>query len=290
MSRIEPGRLGILYAVNGSDVADETELPQLAGYGGAQPVRIGNGARDQLQLDIHGEWLDSLAAAAGVPPDWATICETVEYVRTHWRGIDSGIWELRGGPRAHLHSRLLCWVALDRAISLARTHRLSAPVATWEAARAEIHADIWANFRHPELSYFVQSAGGRDLDAAQLMMPLLGFVDGKDPVWLATLDAITRDLVSNGLVWRYRNADGLPGEEGSFAPCMFWYISCLARAGRFAEAKAAMDRAVSRANALGLFAEEIAPDGRALGNFPQGLTHAALIEAACILAIEAKSQ
>ncbi len=282
--RLEPGRLGILYAVDGSEIADETELPHLAGYGAARPVRIGNGARDQLQLDIHGEFLDSLAATHAAPTNWVSICETIDYVREHWCSIDSGIWELRGGPRAHLHSRLLCWVALDRAVLLARGHGLSAPLAVWEATRAEIHADIWSSFRHPEHGYFVQSAGGRDLDAAQLMMPLLGFIDGKDPIWLATLDAITSELVADGLVWRYRNADSLPGEEGSFAPCMFWYIACLALAGRQAEAEAAMDRAVARGNALGLFAEEIAPDGTMLGNFPQGLTHAALIETACLLA------
>ena len=282
-ARLEPGRLPIMLALDGGAVADEAELPHLAGYGGARPVRIGNGARDQLQLDIHGEYLDSLARA-GACPDGAELGAIIDYISRHWRDIDAGIWELRGGPRAHLHSRLLCWVALDRAIGMARAHHLAAPLSAWAALRDEIAADIWARFRHPEHGYFVQSAGGRDLDAAQLMMPMLGFVDGRDPVWRATLDAIVRELVADGLVWRYRNADGLPGEEASFAPCMFWLVSCLALAGEHEAARAAMARAVGRANALGLFAEEIAACGTMLGNFPQGLTHAALIEAAIVLA------
>ena len=284
-----PGRLAILYALDGDSEADEAILDHLAGYGGSRPVRIGNAARDQKQFDIHGELLDSIAQAAAIGgeqglAEWRRIVAIADYVCAHWRETDSGIWELRGGPREHLHSRALCYVALDRAILLSGRHNLAAPQSRWRQVRADILTDIQTRFRHKEAGYLVQAAGGRDLDAALLRLPLDRVLDGRDPLWLATLAAIDRELVRDDLVWRYRNDDGLPGEEGAFVACCFWRVAALARSGRRSEADAAMRHLLSLGNKLGLFAEELAPDGAMLGNFPQGLSHAAIIEAAWALA------
>jgi GH15 family glucan-1,4-alpha-glucosidase len=284
----EDGGLRVMYALDGSDAAEERELAHLAGYGGARPVRIGNAARHQVQLDIYGELLDCvyLAAKCGVAigdEEWARIGAVVEYVRSHWRGADAGIWEPRGVAREHLHSRLLCWVALDRAISLARLCSLAAPLADWMSERDLISQDIWTNFRHPERGHFVQVRGGTELDAALLLMPLMGFVSGTDPVWLATLDAIGGELTDDGLVYRYRGEDGVAGNDGAFAACGFWYVECLARAGRLDEAQLALAKALGSANQLGLFAEELDRRAGPLGNFPQGFTHLAFIGAAIFL-------
>ena len=283
-----PGRLAILYALNGDCEADETILDHLAGYGGARPVRIGNGARDQSQLDIHGELLDSIARAATVGgkqglAQWPRIVAFADYVCAHWHEADQGIWELRGGPREHLHSRALCIVALDRALSLAAQLDLPALGLRWRQARDEILADILARFRHREGGYLVQAAGSRDLDAALLRLPFEGVLEGQDPLWQATLAAIERELVQDDLVWRYQTDDGLPGEEGAFVPCCFWRVAALARSAKRAEADEAMHHLLSLANELGLFAEELASDGTMLGNYPQGLSHAAIIEAAWAL-------
>lgn len=207
----------------------------------------------------------------------------VDHVSRHWGDADEGIWEIRDKPRHFLHSRLMCWVALDRAIRLAQKRSLPGPTVEWAAERDRIAEDIWANFRHPENGYFVQSEGGTDLDASLLMMPLVRFVSATDPVWLATLDAIRDELTDDGLVFRYRNADGLEGGEGAFTTCTFWYVECLARAGRLHEAREIMARGVLYSNHLGLFSEELSLRGEPLGNFPQALTHLAFISAAYYL-------
>jgi GH15 family glucan-1,4-alpha-glucosidase len=280
--------LHIMYSLDGTQAAKETELDHLSGYGGARPVRIGNAARDQTQLDIYGELLDSVYLAnkygAAVSHDrWVRLSAVIEYVIGHWEAADAGIWEIRAEPRHFLHSRMMCWVALDRAVRLAQKRSLPAPIGRWMKGRDRISADIWANFRHPQHGYFVQTRGGTELDASLLMMPLVRFVSATDPVWLSTLDAIRDNLTDGGLVTRYRNLDGLEGGEGSFTACTFWYVECLARAGRLEEAQGSMERALGFANHLGLFSEELSIIGEPLGNFPQALTHLAMISAAHFL-------
>jgi GH15 family glucan-1,4-alpha-glucosidase len=277
-----------MYALDGKQAAEEAQLDHLSGYGWARPVRIGNAARDQTQLDIYGELLDSVYLAnkygAGVSHDrWMRLTAVIEYVIAHWDAADAGIWEMRTEPRHFLHSRMMCWVALDRAVRLAQKRSLPAPIERWREARDRINADIWANFRHPQCGYFVQTRCGTELDASLLMMPLVRFVSATDPVWLKTLDAIRDNLTDGGLVSRYRNLDGLEGGEGSFTACTFWYVECLARAGRLEEAQGSMERALGFANHLGLFSEELSITGEPLGNFPQALTHLAMISAAHFL-------
>ncbi len=275
----------IMYALDGSEAAEEQELPHLAGYAGSRPVRIGNAAHAQTQLDIFGELLDSIYLSnkygAAISHDgWRHICGIVDYVIAHWQEPDAGIWEMRGEPRHFLHSRVMCWVALDRAIRLAKKRSLPAPLVAWAESRDAIVADVWENFRHPERGHFVQSRGGTELDAALLMMPLVRFVSSTDPVWLTTLDAIGERLRDDGLIYRYCNADGLEGGEGAFTTCTFWYAECLARAGRTDEAQMILAKGMAYANPLGLFSEELDRRGRPLGNFPQALTHLAFISAA----------
>jgi GH15 family glucan-1,4-alpha-glucosidase len=281
-------QLHIMYALDGSETPDETILGHLAGYGGAQPVRIGNAAHRQQQLDIFGELIDSFYLAnkygRAIPrAGWLRLQEVIKYVCDNWRHADSGIWEIRDDPREFTHSRLMCWVALDRAIRLAYKRSLPAPVAEWTRQRDLIAEDIWENFRHPTKGYFVQSKGSKDVDAALLMMPLMRFVSATDPVWLSTMDAIRDQLSDDGMIYRYRNADGLRGGEGAFTPCIFWYVECLARAGRIEEAELHMEKGLRYANDLGLFSEELDRRGYPLGNFPQALTHLAFISAAYFL-------
>jgi GH15 family glucan-1,4-alpha-glucosidase len=284
----EDTALRIMYAIDGSEAAEEDTLDHLAGYAGSRPVRIGNGARTQTQLDIFGELMDSLYLAnkygrAISRTGWLHVVRMVDHVSRHWQDPDEGIWEIRGGKQHFLHSRLMCWVALDRAVRLAGKRSLPGPVVEWAAVRDRIADDIWTNFRHPEHGYFVQTRGGTDLDAALLMMPLVRFVSATDPVWLATLDAIHDQLADDGMMFRYRNEDGLDGGEGAFTTCTFWYVECLARAGRLTEAREIMARGVLYANHLGLFSEELSLRAELLGNFPQALTHLAFISAAFYL-------
>lgn len=275
----------IMYAIDGGEAADEQDLSHLAGYADSRPVRIGNAAHAQTQLDIFGELLDSVYLSnkygAAISHDgWQQICGIVDYVIAHWAEPDAGIWEMRGKPQHFLHSRVMCWVALDRAIRLANKRSLPAPLVAWADSRDAIVADVWANFRHPEHGYFVQTRGGTALDAALLMMPLVRFVSSTDPVWLTTLDAIGGQLRDDGLIYRYRNADGLEGGEGAFTTCTFWYAECLARAGRTDDAQMTLAKGITYANSLGLFSEELDLRGQPLGNFPQALTHLAFISAA----------
>jgi GH15 family glucan-1,4-alpha-glucosidase len=275
----------VMYAIDGSEAADEQELPHLKGYADSRPVRIGNGAHAQSQLDIFGELMDSVylsnkyGHAIGYE-GWRHVSGIVDYVMQHWQEADAGIWEMRTRPRHFLHSRLMCWVALDRAIRLAKKRSLPAPLVVWSECRDAIAADIWDNFRHPEHGYFVQEQGGTELDAALLMMPLVRFVSATDPVWLQTLDAIGQQLCDDGLIYRYRNSDGLEGGEGAFTTCTFWYAECLARAGRLDRAQLVLAKGMAYGNALGLFSEELDLRGMPLGNFPQALTHLAFISAA----------
>ncbi|WP_205287581.1 glycoside hydrolase family 15 protein [Luteibacter jiangsuensis] len=280
--------LRIMYSLDGSEALAESTLDHLAGYAGSRPVRIGNAARSQTQLDIYGELLDSIYLSnkygrAISRKGWAHVQRLVDHVCAHWMDADEGIWEVRDTPRHFLHSRLMCWVALDRAIRLARKRSLPGTVVEWAAERDRISEDIWAHFRHPEHGYFVQTKGGRDLDASALMMPLVRFVSATDPIWLKTLDAIGEQLADDGMVFRYRNTDGLEGGDGAFTTCTFWYVECLARAGRLNQAREVMARGVRYANHVGLFAEELSLRAEPLGNFPQALTHLAFISAAYYL-------
>ncbi|WP_428488125.1 glycoside hydrolase family 15 protein [Rhodopila sp.] len=278
----DDGSLRIMYRLDGGSDLQERALDHLAGYRGARPVRIGNLAAEQIQLDIYGELLDSvyLNAKYGEPPGydaWRRISRSVEYVCQHWREPDAGIWEVRGEPRHFLHSRLMCWVAVDRAIRMASKRSLPAPYGRWSETRNEIHDSIWAKFWSESCGHFVQTPDSREVDGALLLMPLVRFVTGNDPRWLATLDAITRTLTADGLV--FRTPAGRAGREGAFAACSFWYVECLARAGRLTEAQATLERTLSYANHVGLYAEEFDVQAHQLGNFPQALTHLALISA-----------
>jgi GH15 family glucan-1,4-alpha-glucosidase len=207
----------------------------------------------------------------------------IGYVVKHWRDPDHGIWEVRGEPRHFLHSRLMCWVALDRAIRLADKRSLPAPIAEWGAVRKVIYESIHEEFWNAEAGHFVQCSDNAEVDASLLLMPLVRFIGATDPRWVATLDVIEKRLTDGSLVWRYRGCDGLAGSEGSFTACSFWYVECLARAGRLEEARMKFERILGFGNHLGLFAEELSPRGDALGNFPQALTHLALISAAYYL-------
>lgn len=282
------GHLRIMYALDGSAAMAETDLDHLAGYAGSKPVRIGNEAASQLQLDIFGALLDSIYLSnkygeAISHADWLGVCRVVDFVCDNWQRPDAGIWEGREQPREHLHSRLMCWVAVDRAIRLAGKRSLSAPFDRWIAARNAISTDIWDNFWNEEAGHFVRSKGECELDGALLMMPLVRFVGSTDPAWLATLDAIGAQLGDDVLVMRYDRDDGLEGREGAFAACSFWYVECLARAGRIEQARAHMEKLLAYGNHLGLYAEEFSSKAELLGNFPQAFTHLALISAATYL-------
>ncbi|WP_020185378.1 glycoside hydrolase family 15 protein [Methylopila sp. 73B] len=282
------GVIRLMYALDGGPAPAEEELPHLAGYRGSQPVRIGNAAASQSQLDIYGELLDAVYlndkyGQAMSADGWTRTRRIVDHACAVWRDKDAGIWEMRGEPRAFLHSRLMCWVAVDRALRLALKRSLPGPVADWTAARDAIHDDIWNTFYDAERGHFVASAEGDALDGALLLMPLVRFCSATDPKWLATLDAIKRDLGDDSMIFRYRCDDGLEGDEGAFSACSFWYVECLARAGRLDEAQLCFSSLLAYRNHVGLYAEEIGLDGCALGNFPQALTHLALISAAHFL-------
>ncbi|MSU97055.1 glycoside hydrolase family 15 protein [Pseudomonas mandelii] len=288
----KPMKLNILYAIDGRQELPETELSHLSGHGGATPVRIGNQAYDQVQLDIFGELMDAVYLVnkygdAISHEGWKHAVGVVDQVCETWQQEDVGIWEMRGEQHHFLHSRLMCWVALDRAIRLASKRSLPAPFSRWDQTRQAIYADIWDNFWNEERGHFVQYIGGTTLDGSMLLMPLVRFVSAKDPRWLSTLEAIQKTLVRDGMVYRYRNEDsqidGLSGTEGAFAACSFWYVECLARAGQVEKAHLEFEQLLRYANPLGLYAEEFDSHGRHLGNTPQALTHLALISAASFL-------
>jgi GH15 family glucan-1,4-alpha-glucosidase len=281
------GSLRVMYAVDGKEAPAEVAIDTLHGSGLAPPL-AGNGARNQLQLDTYGALLDAIYLynkyGEAISHDgWQDTVRTVNYVVAHWEEADHGIWEFRNRQRPLLHSRLMCWVTLDRALRLAQKRSLKAPFAEWFEVRDRIRDDIHAQFWNEELQSFVQTPESRSLDASVLMMPLVRFIGPKDPRWLSTLDAIGRDLCIDPLVFRYTRGDsldGLPGEEGGFSACSFWYAEALARADRVDEGRLIFERMLAYANHLGLFSEEVAISGESLGNFPQALTHLALISAA----------
>jgi GH15 family glucan-1,4-alpha-glucosidase len=280
--------LQILYGVGGERRMPELELPHLEGWRGARPVRIGNAAAGQLQLDAPGSILNQTwrwCQRGNTPDDdhWRFLADLVELTIGCWRKPDLGIWEWRGRPRQFVHSKAMCWTAVDRGLRIADACARPAPVRRWRRARGEIRAAIERRGYRPRRGVFVQTLGGRDLDAALLLLPVSGFVDWDDERMVRTADAIREDLDDGGLLRRYRR-DSLPGREGAFLACSFWLVECLARQGRAAEAREAYDRAYATANDLGLFAEEYdVRSDELLGNFPQGLTHLSHIAAAVAL-------
>ncbi|TJZ57408.1 glycoside hydrolase family 15 protein [Streptomyces piniterrae] len=282
------GPLQIMYGIDGRRELAERELSHLEGYRGSAPVRVGNSAVDQLQLDIYGALIDSLYLYDkwGQPissAHWDSIGELVDWVCDHWDQPDEGIWETRGGRKNFLYSRLMCWVAIERAMRLAGHRGLPADMPRWGQARDTIYRRIMSHGWSDQRDAFVQHEDGHVLDASVLMMPLAKFISPTDPKWLATLDALGDDLVSDSLVYRYdpqASPDGLRGEEGTFSICSFWYVEALTRAGRLDEARLAFEKMLTYANHLGLYAEEIGHTGEQRGNFPQAFTHLAMISAA----------
>jgi GH15 family glucan-1,4-alpha-glucosidase len=275
------GPLQVMYGIDGRQNLEELTLDHLSGYENSRPVRIGNAAYKQLQLDIYGEMLDAvyLANKYGAPVShagWQNVQRILDWLGKNWRRPDEGIWEVRGGAREFLHSRLMCWVAFDRALRLAQKRSLSGPLETWQHTRDEIQNDIFTNFWDEELQAFVQAKNTRDLDASVLLMPMMRFISPVDPMWLSTLKALERTLIEDVLVRRYEvertHVDGLPGGEGHFTPCSFWYVECLARAGELEKAQLLFEKLLGYANHLGLYSEELGSNGQHLGNFPQAFT------------------
>jgi GH15 family glucan-1,4-alpha-glucosidase len=283
------GPLQLMYGIDGRTDLPEEVLDHLEGYEGSAPVRIGNGAAHQLQLDIYGELLDAAYLVERYSHNhlsyeaWQGLAHMVEWVCENWDRPDEGIWETRGGAQRFTHSRLMCWVALDRAVRIARDRSFPADIVRWMAVRDEIYRRLMERSWSERRQAFVQHEDTDVLDASVLLMPLVHFIAPTDPRWLSTLDAIGNELVSDSLVYRYdphASPDGLDGDEGTFSICSFWYVEALSRAGRVHEARLAFEKMLTYANHLGLYSEEIGSSGELLGNFPQAFTHLALISAA----------
>ncbi|MEU0070169.1 glycoside hydrolase family 15 protein [Streptomyces sp. NPDC006332] len=282
------GPLQIMYGIDGRTDLTERELDHLEGHQASAPVRIGNAAAEQLQLDIYGALIDSIYLydkwAKPISSDqWDDVCALVDWVCDNWDQPDEGIWETRGGRKNFLYSRLMCWVAIERGIRMANRRGLPADLNRWRESRDAIYRRIMSRGWSETRQAFVQHEDGDVLDAAVLMMPLTKFIAPTDPKWLSTLDALTQELVSDSLVYRYdpqASPDGLRGDEGTFSICSFWYVEAMVHAGRIDEARLAFEKMLTYANHLGLYAEEISHTGEQQGNFPQAFTHLALISAA----------
>jgi alpha,alpha-trehalase len=289
--RAGEGSLQIMYGIGGEHDLSERELAHLRGWRESRPVRVGNGAWDQVQLDVYGELLNSLWLYRDRLGDLhleiqAFVADLADTAARRWMETDSGMWEMRGDPRHHLSSKVLCWTALDRAVKLADQLGEYAKTEEWEAARDEIRDAVLERGWSEKRQAFAQSFDSDELDAAQLLMPILGFLPATDERMRSTIEAIAAELTEDGLVLRYRNeeglnADGLTGAEGTFVICSFWLVSCLAKAGELERAEALFEQLAGYANDLGLLAEEIdTANGEQLGNFPQAFSHIGLITAA----------
>ena len=283
------GSLQIMYGIHGEHELPEQQLSHLEGYRGSSPVRIGNQAATQLQLDIYGELMDAiyLSNKYGKPIShdlWNRLRSLLDYVDSNWHRKDEGIWEVRGGRRHFVYSKLMCWLALDRGLRLADKRSFPGDRSRWLKSRDEIYEEIMTKGWNEERQSFVQHYGTDALDASNLLMPLTFFISPTDPRMLSTLDATLDTLVSDSLVYRYTKGpgtvDGLAGEEGTFNMCTFWLVEALTRSGRLDEARLIFEKMLTYANHLGLYAEETGPTGDALGNFPQAFTHMGLISAA----------
>jgi GH15 family glucan-1,4-alpha-glucosidase len=283
----DAGYLRLMYTLDGRLDLQEMELDHLEGYKQSKPVRIGNDAHNQVQLDIYGELLDAVYLCDKyVEPIsyrfWQNLIKQVNWVCDNWQREDEGIWEVRGGKREFLYSKLMCWVAIDRAMRIASKHSFPLPK-RWQEERDNIFFTIHNEFWDEELQAFVQYKGATTVDAATLLMPLIRFISPTDPQWLSTLRRIEEELVSDSMVYRYRpneELEGLTGGEGTFSMCTFWYVECLARAGQLDKATLFFEKMLGYANHLGLYAEQLGAKGEHLGNFPQAFTHLGLISAA----------
>jgi pentatricopeptide repeat protein len=281
----------IMFRVDGSSDLTEETLDHFEGWRGSRPVRIGNGAADQLQLDIFGEAMDAVydAMGHGLPVSlvgWQALCRIIDWVGENWDQPDEGIWETRGGRKDFTYGRFQCWVALDRAIRIATQTGWPSNVANWVIERDRIFNQIMRRGWNSKVGAFTQHYTTTVLDSALLLMPIEGFISARDPMWLSTLDAMDHELVSDSLVYRYNpeaSPDGLAGSEGTFSLCTFLYVDSLARAGRLDDAVLTFEKMHTYGNHLGLFSEEIGPTGEQLGNFPQAFTHLSLINAAITL-------
>ncbi|HEY3932732.1 MAG TPA: glycoside hydrolase family 15 protein [Verrucomicrobiae bacterium] len=287
---LKPGKpLQVMYRMDGEREIPEHVLKNFEGYRKSEPVRIGNAAYKQLQLDIYGELMDSVLIydKHGEPISydfWTNIVTLIEWLCKHWKTPDEGIWEVRGGARPFLYSRAMCWIAIDRAIQIARRRSYPAPLVRWHRVRDKIYQDIYERFWNPRLKSFVQYRGAETVDASSLLLPMMKFISPTDPRWKSTMQAIEKNLVEDSLLYRYNSkkaaSDGMHSKEGTFSSCSFWYVECLARAGDLKQARYIFEKALGYANHLGLYAEELGPCGEHLGNFPLGLSHTALISAA----------
>jgi GH15 family glucan-1,4-alpha-glucosidase len=285
----DPADLQIMYSVAGERRLTEFEVPWLSGYEGSAPVRVGNAASEQLQVDVYGEVMDALyqARAHGLPvqkPAWDLQKTLLRYLETAWAQPDEGIWEIRGEPKHFVHSKVMAWVAFDRGVRAVEEQALDGPADRWREVRASIHAEVCERGYDEGLGSFVQSYGSQELDASLLLIPLVGFLPTSDRRVRGTIEAIERDLLHDGLLLRYRthsDVDGLPPGEGVFLPCSFWLVDCYELIGRHDDAHALFKRLVAVANDVGLLAEEYDPKSqRLLGNFPQAFTHLALVNSA----------
>jgi GH15 family glucan-1,4-alpha-glucosidase len=293
----DPADLQIMYGLAGERRLPEYELPWLSGFAGSTPVRIGNGAVKQLQLDVYGEVMDSLSLArisglSAQPDVWALQTALMDFLRTHWRQPDEGLWEVRGRRRQFVHSKVMVWVAADRAVrTLERHPELDGDLDGWRALRDEVHREVCEKGYDPERNTFTQSYGSRELDAALLLIPRVGFLPPDDPRVIGTIDAVRKELDHGGFLRRYSTADsdqaeidGLPGSEGTFLVCSFWLADALHMTGRTKEARELFERLVGLTNDVGLLSEEFDPvTGRQLGNFPQAFSHIGLVNTAMAL-------
>lgn len=283
-----PPPLQVCYRVDGSTEVPEYELDHLRGYQNSRPVRIGNAAAEQHQLDIYGEVLDAAYTYAkwrqGLEPQqWKALTQLVEYAAAHWRDPDESIWEVRGGPKQFTYSKVLCWVALDRGIKLAQRYHLPGRLAAWEHIRDEIHATVMQHGYNQQIHAFTQTLNGHVLDASLLVLPLLRFCSPHEPRMKATVRRIEERLTTDSLVARYENVheDGVGGREGAFSICTYWLVDCLTLMGRSSESRPLFERMRGHASPLGLFSEEVDPaSGDLLGNYPQAFTHMALLNSA----------
>jgi GH15 family glucan-1,4-alpha-glucosidase len=287
----DPSKVQILYGVGGQRRVPEFELPWLPGYAGSSPVRIGNAAHEQFQLDVYGEVMDVLHQARlhGLDPSdhaWSLQRTLLDFLESAWDRPDEGIWEVRGPRRHFVHSKVLAWVAFDRAVQGAERLGLDGPVDRWRRLRQEIHEEVCREGFNAELGSFTQSYGSSELDASTLLIPILGFLPPDDPRVVGTVDAVQRHLTRDGFVERYRTqarneVDGLSGGEGVFLPCSFWLVDALLLTGRRAEAERLFEELLGIRNDLGLLSEEYDPsEKRLLGNFPQAFTHVGLVNSA----------
>jgi GH15 family glucan-1,4-alpha-glucosidase len=287
----DPAQLQIMYGVAGERRLTEEKLPHLAGYENSSPVRIGNAASEQLQLDVFGEVMDAMYLARKMkidcdPAYWHLERHLVEYVEANWTKPDEGIWEIRGPRRQFTHSKVMAWVAVDRAVRGVEEFGLYGPVDRWRKLRDMIHEDVCTQGYHPGKRAFTQSYGSEQLDAALLMIPLVGFLPATDDRVRSTIEAIEKELMFNGFVSRYHpdksaSVDGLPPGEGTFLPCSFWLVDCLHLIGREEEARAMFQRLLDVRSSLGLIAEEYdTARHRLVGNFPQAFTHVGLVNTA----------